>query len=178
MRALILFVRAAPSRPNHVARAPSSNTIMWDFRLLTCESGAVSGGHKHSYPSKMEEWVMRKQMNPEVKRQPENVLVYDLQAHHQVTEWEREKFRSDRMSPKIGQTCQESGSDNPQSFWRAWTQLLWLWRPWSCGGTWLFHDCVYSGDVWMVRTAFRKSFRKGPGGVCVWSWRKSENVSS
>ena len=28
MRALILFVRAAPSRPNHVAKAPSSNTIM------------------------------------------------------------------------------------------------------------------------------------------------------
>ena len=57
MRALTLFVRAAPSWPNHLAKVPSSNAITWDLRNLTCESGAVSGGHKHSYPSKKEEWV-------------------------------------------------------------------------------------------------------------------------
>ena len=55
MRALILFVRVAPSWPNHLAKAPSSNTITWDLRILTCGSGAVIGGHKHSYPSKKEE---------------------------------------------------------------------------------------------------------------------------
>ena len=55
MRALILFVRVAPSWPNHLAKAPSSNAITWDLRILTCGSGAVIGGHKHSYPSKKEE---------------------------------------------------------------------------------------------------------------------------
>ena len=45
IRGLIPFPRAPPSQPNHLPKAPLSNTITFSVRIPTWE---CAGGHKHS----------------------------------------------------------------------------------------------------------------------------------